>query len=307
MQHLGLVAGRVKELFASGADDGREEVQREGRVAGEEDVEEAGYFAEGGDVVGVHGERAGEGEEGLGGGEVVPELGVVEVEDGGDEVELGDGRGEGGEHEVADVEEGEAGEGGELEVWGEQEEEDLGDVVVALEVAEVGVGAEEGDDEGGEEGLLVGELGGGLVVGVVDEGAVDVELDLVLVFVGREGFPGGWGGVRGRPVGVGRVMAGWEAEEYWPCGSEFVYLTHSTCPERALTGLLADAVGQEAAWRLCKRPQSDQVPFPACLENESLLLFVVLVKRSLHVVVHLFVQPIVHIAVFLAGADAGVL
>jgi hypothetical protein len=50
-----------------------------------------------------------------------------------------------------------------VEVGGEGEEKDLGDVVVALEVAEVGVGAEDGDDEGGEEGFGVGELGFGLV------------------------------------------------------------------------------------------------------------------------------------------------
>lgn len=39
----------------------------------------------------------------------------------------------------------------------------MGDVVVALEVAEVGVEAEEGDDEVGEEGFDVGELSVGLV------------------------------------------------------------------------------------------------------------------------------------------------
>ena len=50
-----------------------------------------------------------------------------------------------------------------VELRGLGEEQDLGDVVVALEVAEVGVGAEDGDDEGGEEGFGVGELGFGLV------------------------------------------------------------------------------------------------------------------------------------------------
>lgn len=46
---------------------------------------------------------------------------------------------------------------------GEGEEEYLGDVVVALEVTEVGVGAEDGEDEGGEGGLLEGELGFALI------------------------------------------------------------------------------------------------------------------------------------------------
>jgi hypothetical protein len=40
---------------------------------------------------------------------VAPEGGVREAEDVGDEAELGDGRAQGGEHEVADVEEGEVG------------------------------------------------------------------------------------------------------------------------------------------------------------------------------------------------------
>jgi hypothetical protein len=118
-------------------------------------------------------------------------------------------------HNVADVDVGVGGVGGVVLGWWEDEEQDLGYVVVALEVAEVGVVAEEGEDEGGEEGLLVGELGGGLVGGVVDEGAVDVELDLVFVFVAGEGFPGGGGG---GTVGLGLVIVGgWKAEEYWPC------------------------------------------------------------------------------------------
>jgi hypothetical protein len=94
----------------------------------------------------------------------------------------------------------------------------LGYVVVALEVTEVGVVAKEGEDEGGEERFLVGQLGGGLVGRVVDEGAVDVELDLVFVFVAREGFPGGGDGtVR---LGLGVIVAGRKAQEYWPCSGE---------------------------------------------------------------------------------------
>jgi hypothetical protein len=52
-----------------------------------------------------------------------------------------------------------------LVAWREEEEQDLGDVVVALEVAEVGVGAEDGDDERREKGFGVGALGLGLVWG----------------------------------------------------------------------------------------------------------------------------------------------
>ena len=63
------------------------------------------------------------------------ELGVGGAEDVGDEAELLGRGGEGGEEEVADAEEGEAGyERGALRGV-EDEEEDLADVVVALDVA----------------------------------------------------------------------------------------------------------------------------------------------------------------------------
>jgi hypothetical protein len=61
--------------------------------------------------------------------------------------------------------------------------------VVALEVAEVGVGAEHLEDEGGQGELVGGEGRLGAVLGVVDEGPLDIELDLVFVPVPREGFP----------------------------------------------------------------------------------------------------------------------
>jgi hypothetical protein len=62
----------------------------------------------------------------------------------------------------------------------------LGDVVVAVEVVEVGVVAAEGGDEVGEEGFLVGELGVGLVWGL------------------RVGVSLGWG----RRWGVGDILLG---------------------------------------------------------------------------------------------------
>lgn len=95
-----------------------------------------------------------------------------------------------------------------MEAGWEGEEEDLGNVMVALEVAEVRVVAEHGYDEVGQEGFGAGELGVGLVwhifrgeqsgrkvfrsrhtLWVVDEGAVDVKLDLVFVFVDRKRVP----------------------------------------------------------------------------------------------------------------------
>lgn len=159
VQHLRLITGRLKELSTARAHDGGEHVDAEDGLAREEHVEEARDVAERRDVVRVHGQGAGEGEEGLDRGEVPPELGVRGAEDVGQEPELGDGRGEGGEHEVADAEGGEAGDGGVAEGRGEDEEQDLADVVVALEVAEVGVAAEDGEDEGGEVVFLAGEFG----------------------------------------------------------------------------------------------------------------------------------------------------
>lgn len=148
MQHLRLITGRLEQLPAARAHDGGEHVDAEDGLAREQHVEEARDVAEGGDVVRVHGQGAREGEEGLDRGEVPPELGVRGAEDVGEEAELRDGWGEGGEHEVADAEGGEAGDGGGAEGGREDEEQDLADVVVALEVAEVGVAAEDGEDEG---------------------------------------------------------------------------------------------------------------------------------------------------------------
>jgi hypothetical protein len=57
---------------------------------------------------------------------------------------------QGGEHEVADAQQGEPRSGGTRGVGTEDEEEDLEDVVVALEVAEGWVESEDGGDEVGE-------------------------------------------------------------------------------------------------------------------------------------------------------------
>lgn len=78
---------------------------------------------------------------------MAPEGRVGGAQDGREETELGDGGVEVGEHKVADAEEGQAGDGRGLETWGEDEEEDLGDIVVALKVVEKTVPAEDGEDE----------------------------------------------------------------------------------------------------------------------------------------------------------------
>lgn len=154
MEHFGLRGRGVKELCAAVEDDLGKHVDAEDGRPGEEDVEEAGDFAEGLDVVGVHGQGAREGEEGLCMREVGPEARVDGVEDGWDEAELSDGGGEVGQHKVSDAQRREARDGGAAQGGGEDEEEDLGDVVVALEVVQVRVAAENGKDDVGEGCLL---------------------------------------------------------------------------------------------------------------------------------------------------------
>lgn len=151
VQHVGVVG--VEELGAAVEDDLREHVDGEGRLAREEDVEEARDFVLGLDVVGVHGEGAGEGEEWLVLGEVGPEGGVGGVEDDGDEAELGDGGREVGEVKVSYAEEGEACDGWGAKAGWEDEQEDLGYVVVALEVVDIWMATEDGEDQIGEGGF----------------------------------------------------------------------------------------------------------------------------------------------------------
>lgn len=163
MEHLGFLGRGLEEFLAAGADDGGEEIDGEGRVAGEKDVEEASNVTLGRNVVRVHGQRTREGEERLRSREVPPQGWVGPPEDIWNESELGDGGGEGGQHEVADAEDRKAGEAGKVQVRGQGEEEDLGDVMVPLEVREIRVSAKEGDDEGIKEVLVVVELSFGLI------------------------------------------------------------------------------------------------------------------------------------------------
>lgn len=78
---------------------------------------------------------------------MVAQARVGGAQDRGDQAQLGHGRVEGGEHEVADAQRGQAGHCWGAEGGWEDEQEHLADVVVALEVAEVGVAAEDFDDE----------------------------------------------------------------------------------------------------------------------------------------------------------------
>lgn len=115
------------------------------------------------DIMGVHGQGAGEGVEGLYAGKVAPQLGVGLVEDIWKQPQLRSRGPEVGEHEVADAEDGEAGDDGGAPFWAQDEQEHLADVVVALEVAEVRVAAEDFGDEGGELCLALAQFGIGLV------------------------------------------------------------------------------------------------------------------------------------------------
>lgn len=147
VEHFRLVGLRLKELGAAVEDDLREHVDGKDRLTRKQHVKEPRDFVLGLHVVGIHGERAGQGEEGLGLRKVGPEFGVRGMQDAGDETELGDGGFEVREHEIADAQKGEAGDGGAAQPGREDEEEDLGDVVVALEVVDVRVAAQDGEDE----------------------------------------------------------------------------------------------------------------------------------------------------------------
>lgn len=161
VQHVGLVVG--EELVAAAGDDVGEDVDAEDLLAREEGVEEARDVAVAPDVVGEHGEGVGEGEVRLVAREVPAELRVHGPQDVGDQAQLHDGGRQRGEHEVPDPEHGEPGDGQRPERGREHEEENLADVVVALEVAQVGLLAEDLGDEVRELGLLLLELGLGVV------------------------------------------------------------------------------------------------------------------------------------------------
>lgn len=133
VQHVGLVD--LEYLVAAVQDGLGEHVDAKDGLAGDEDVEETGDVVVGLDVVGVHGQGAGEGVEGLDAVKVAAELRVGVRDDVREELELRGGRPKGRQHEVSDSEDREAGD--ELGSQGrvQDQEEDLADVVVALEVA----------------------------------------------------------------------------------------------------------------------------------------------------------------------------
>lgn len=108
VQHLGLVGGDGEQFVGAAQHDLREHVDREDGVAGEQHVEDAGDGAVLLDVVRVHGQDAGDGEERPGERQVLVQLGVHGVDERGDETQLGERGGEGGEHVVPDAEHREA-------------------------------------------------------------------------------------------------------------------------------------------------------------------------------------------------------
>lgn len=92
--------------------------------------------------VGEQGYGACYSERGLALGQVVVQLGVSGAEDGSKQFELGYGWVERGQHEVPDAEEAQACDGRRCFLRAQDKQEDLDDVVVALEVAQAGVSAE---------------------------------------------------------------------------------------------------------------------------------------------------------------------
>ena len=137
VQHVGLVV--LEELVAAAQDDLREDVEGEDLLARDQGIEEARYVAVPLDVVGEHGQCVGEGEVRLVAREVGEERGVGVAESVWDQPELGYGGGKRGEHEVSYAQHGETGHCWCSEMRGQHEEEHLAYVVVALEVAEVGL------------------------------------------------------------------------------------------------------------------------------------------------------------------------
>lgn len=147
MEHFGLVGFRLKELSAPVEDDLGKHVDREDGLARKQHVKEPCDFVLRLYVVCVHGERARQGEEWLCLREVGPELGVRGVQDARDEAELGYGGFEVWEHEITYSEERESGHGGATQARREDEEEDLGNIVVALEIVDVGIAAQNREDK----------------------------------------------------------------------------------------------------------------------------------------------------------------
>lgn len=93
--------------------------------------------------VSKQGYGAGYGERWLTLGHMVVQLGVSGAEDGSKQFELRYGGVERGQHEVPDAEEAQAGDGCGCFLRAKDEQEDLNDIVVALEVAQAWVSAED--------------------------------------------------------------------------------------------------------------------------------------------------------------------
>lgn len=153
VQHVGLVVR--EQLVAAPGHDLREDVDAEDLLARDQGVEEPRDVAVALHVVGEHGQRVGEREVRLVPRQVPAEIRVHGVQDVGDQVQLRDGGRQRGQHEVADPEHGEPGDGRRPQGGRQHEEQHLADVVVALEVAEIGLLAEHLGDEVRELGLLL--------------------------------------------------------------------------------------------------------------------------------------------------------
>lgn len=161
VQHVGLLV--LEQLGAPRGDNLGEDVDAEDLLAGDEGVEEARDVAVALDVVGEHGQGVGEGEVRLVPRQVLAQLPVHGAQDVGDQVQLRDGGRQRGQHEVADPKHREPGDGERPQGRREHEEENLADVMVALEVAEIRLLAENLGDEVRELRLLLLELGLGVV------------------------------------------------------------------------------------------------------------------------------------------------
>jgi hypothetical protein len=101
-------------------------------------------------VVREHGKGASKRERGLALRQVVVQHGIGSAEDGPQQFELGEGRLERRQHEIANAEEAQAGDCSGSMLGAEHEQEDLDDVVVTLEVAQRGVTAQDVEDDAGE-------------------------------------------------------------------------------------------------------------------------------------------------------------
>lgn len=140
LEQVGLVD--VENLGAAVDDDLGKDVDAEDGLAGEQHVKEAGNVAVRVNVVGVHGQGAGEGVKGLDGGDVPQQGRVRGGEDVWEQAQLRRRGPEVGQHEVADAQHREARDAGGRPRRPEHEQEHLAYVVVALKVAQVGARAQ---------------------------------------------------------------------------------------------------------------------------------------------------------------------